>query len=734
MSQLDNALALAALGFHVFPLGQRSKLPDIDGWQRRATRDQQQIERWWTCPVTGIPQERNVGIMTGRYGEDQALVVVDVDNKGGKHGDDTVLQLELEGYDLPSTRTTATPTGGWHLFYVVDEPVRQGVNVLGPAIDIRSHGGFVVAPGSVVEAGEYTTAADVEPVAAPQWLVDKCGREVEKIATPADAPQVELDLDHNVRRAIEYLEGSAPEAQEGAGGNAATFAVAARVKDLGISQQRCVDLMLDNWNDSKAFPPWPADELEVIVGHAYRYGRNAPGSATPEAAFGVVPEPIVEEHSPELGHPFDELNKEYAFVLTGGGHHILWETTDEHGQFKLEHLDEATFHKMHAARKLRLDSEKMQPLTKAWIEDKRRRTYNGIVFMPGKQAPEKYYNLWNGFAVEPLAKKRKPSERAKAAVDAWFEHIALNICCGESELADWLISYFAQLIQAPDQKPLTALVLRGPKGVGKNAPVDRVGRLLGSHYLLASNRRYLVGNFNSHMESLLMFVLDEAFWSGDKAAEGQLKDLITGQDHLIEHKGKEPYRVDNKTRIVIIGNEDWLVPATHDERRFAVFDVGTSRQKDRQFFINMRTGMEANGEEGYRLLLRRLLDYKIQQDINGAPDTEGLLDQKTASLEPEYQWWLDCLTEGVIQGSEFTDQWPDTVPTERMRAAYHRYAKGRNIRARMPESRAFGRLLKRIAPNVHKKRDAVGYVYKMPDLDTARADWERFIGHKVDWS
>src|SRR5690606_13114237 len=147
---------------------------------------------------------------------------------------------------------------------------------------------------------------------------------------------------------------------------------------------------------------------------------------------------------------------------------------------------------------------------------------------------------------------------------------------------------------------------RGGKGTGKNALVDRVGYLLGNHYLLTSNRRYLVGNFNGHLEHCLLFALDEAFWSGDKQAEGQLKDLITGSHHVIEHKGKEPYSVENCTRIVIIGNEEWLVPSSHDERRFAVFHVGDGRKQDRAFFQAMREGMERGG---YRLLLRYLLDY-----------------------------------------------------------------------------------------------------------------------------
>ena len=49
---------------------------------------------------------------------------------------------------------------------------------------------------------------------------------------------------------------------------------------------------------------------------------------------------------------------------------------------------------------------------------------------------------------------------------------------------------------------------------------------------------------------------DEAFWAGDKQAEGKLKDLITGAHHFIEFKGKEPVLVENHTRLLVIGNQD----------------------------------------------------------------------------------------------------------------------------------------------------------------------------------
>ena len=140
------------------------------------------------------------------------------------------------------------------------------------------------------------------------------------------------------------------------------------------------------------------------------------------------------------------------------------------------------------------------------------------------------------------------------------------------------------MFQKPGIKPQTAVVLKGDKGVGKNAFFDHLSALLGTHAMTTSNRRYLVGNFNVHLEKCLLLVLDEAFWSGDKQTEGILKDLITGKEHVIEPKNREVYKVANKTRVAILGNEDWLVPASENERRYAVFNVGNKKMQDIPFF------------------------------------------------------------------------------------------------------------------------------------------------------
>lgn len=150
MGKLHSALELAKQGFHVFPLEPGSKVPAINHWQHKATRDPEQIKRWWTDPVMDEEMDRNIGIYTGRFEDDRALIVVDVDVKADRNGFDA-----LEEYDMTPSLMSNTPSGGVHIIYVADKPVKQGTNVLGPGVDIRSYGGYIVAPGSEINGKFY---------------------------------------------------------------------------------------------------------------------------------------------------------------------------------------------------------------------------------------------------------------------------------------------------------------------------------------------------------------------------------------------------------------------------------------------------------------------------------------------------------------------------------------------------------------------------------------------------
>lgn len=715
MTRLDQALTLASQGFWIFPCIDGDKKPAISDWPNRATRDAAQIEKWWAF------SDHNIGIATEKFGDDKALVVVDVDVKGEKDGNAELFRLELEGHELPGTLEQSTPTGGRHLLYVADSALKQGVDVLGPGLDIRSRGGYIVGAGSVIGGRTYEIN-EARLAAAPQWLVNRLG--VDRPARAVDrTPVAGVDAGRAKARALTYL-ATAPIAREGEGGDLITYKVAAKLKDLGVNDTLAIALMLEHWNP-RCEPPWESDDLCDKVFHAFKYGQEAPGVDAPEAVFSAVP---AADSAEKGAHPFDTLNAQYAFVKRGA--FVLQETTDERGLPAVEHLNMAEFHGWFSNVPFQA-GRKTMPISQWWLEWPQRRQYEGVVFMPQQDAGTRWYNMWNGFSVAPAATGNHP------AVEAFLDHALKNVCNDDPALLRWLIGYFAHMVQRPWEKPLVALVFKGKKGTGKNALVERIGHLFGSHFMVADDDRFLLSNFNAHFESNLFLVLDEAAWAGDKRAEGRLKGLITGKHHNIERKGKEVYRVDNLTRVAILGNENWLVPATQDERRFAVFNVGDGRKQDRGFFRSMREDMEKGG---YAHLLRYLQEFDLTGvDVNDAPATKGLVDQKHASLEPLPEWWLNCLVAQEVIGADFGGEWPTSIATNRLRDAFRRWVASRNIRGRLPDEKEFGRVLRGVAPSMVKKKarpDNSGdstYSYFSPGIEMLRQDWERFIGGQLAW-
>ena len=278
MTKTEHAKQLAALGFYVFPVIRNGKTPAVEGWQEKATR------------TPGDFGDYNIGISTSRFGNDEALIVVDVDNKNGKRGDLEILKLELAGFHFPRTFTQCTPTGGRHLVYRTRLPLRQGANVLGPGLDIRSRGGYIVGAGSTINDKEYTVGTPVGAFElAPEWLVDQLrlplpsnhAADPTRMAAAVHAPSA-------TDRAIHYLTHEAPLAIEGEGGDETTFKVAAKVKDFGPTEQQALEMMLDHWN-GRCIPPWLPNDLGIKVRNAYQHGQNPIGIDAPEAVFKPIP-------------------------------------------------------------------------------------------------------------------------------------------------------------------------------------------------------------------------------------------------------------------------------------------------------------------------------------------------------------------------------------------------------------------------------------------------------------
>ncbi|ADU08658.1 Bifunctional DNA primase/polymerase [Micromonospora sp. L5] len=185
---LTAALGHAARGWRVFPLRPDDKRPAFPdhaaddctgrdprcraghvGWEARATTDPDRIRRAWSARPYGI------GLACGP----SRLVVVDLDTPktggaGGRDGLTVLAELAAaHAATIDPTYTVTTGRGGTHLYYRHPDTgpaLRNTAGTLGPMVDTRAHGGYVVAPGSTVAGRPYTVDLDTDLAPLPGWL------------------------------------------------------------------------------------------------------------------------------------------------------------------------------------------------------------------------------------------------------------------------------------------------------------------------------------------------------------------------------------------------------------------------------------------------------------------------------------------------------------------------------------------------------------------------------------
>jgi len=141
-------------------------------WQRFQKKkiDSDQLVMWFD--EYGMFSKHNIGIVTGEISGN--VFVVDVDLGAGKLGQESLEELQLRFDDFPLTLEAKTGSGGRHYFFRAPQGVRiiTDKNVLGPGVDVRGEGGFVVAaPSKHVSGGVYECDFD-EIADAPPWLID----------------------------------------------------------------------------------------------------------------------------------------------------------------------------------------------------------------------------------------------------------------------------------------------------------------------------------------------------------------------------------------------------------------------------------------------------------------------------------------------------------------------------------------------------------------------------------
>jgi KaiC/GvpD/RAD55 family RecA-like ATPase len=241
-----DALAYAEhFSFAVFPCQPRGKKPLTAHGFKDASKDPETIRALWR-PMPNA----NIGIATGAV---SGIVVIDVDPR--HRGNETLTALEATQGKLPDTPTVLTGGGGLHLYFRhPGTEIRNSAGTLGPGLDVRGDGGYVIAPRSTHESGN-------------QYLW-KSGFRLDEIALPELPAWLRERLEGN-SPTIKAASCSTPSATVEAGSrNDGLYRLARSL--VARYKLSCSELLpsLQALNLERCNPPLDAEEVETIARNA----------------------------------------------------------------------------------------------------------------------------------------------------------------------------------------------------------------------------------------------------------------------------------------------------------------------------------------------------------------------------------------------------------------------------------------------------------------------------------
>lgn len=273
---LRAAIEYAGKGWCIFPCG-LDKTPLTAHGLNDATTDPTTITTWWTEMPTA-----NVAVNCGLSG----LAVIDLDVKHGTNGLETWTGL---GIEPDGAWISETPSGGNHFIFAGD--VSSTTGKIGPGIDTRGRGGYILLPPSKTATGVYEKFGEWTgemPGPIPARLVDMLKAPKKPTTnTPTDGP--------NLARLVK---GGAPEGER----NDSIFRLAARYRALNLDLAEAYVLI--QAAAQACIPPFTEKEASACLESAW---THPPGKSQ---EYTSPPGPV------ELGRSLT--------TRRGLGYHLAW--------------------------------------------------------------------------------------------------------------------------------------------------------------------------------------------------------------------------------------------------------------------------------------------------------------------------------------------------------------------------------------------------------------------------
>jgi hypothetical protein len=360
-----------------------------------------------------------------------------------------------------------------------------------------------------------------------------------------------------------------------------------------------------------------------------------------------------------------------------------------------------------------------KPILGAFWDSPQTVCYAGVDFNPDGTSAS-YLNLWVGPTIIPRAGKW-------TLIKVFLLEV---ICSGVDGHYQYLLGFIAHALQYPGVKPGVMIALLGGQGIGKGTFARILQKIWSATFLQVHNVDAVTGAFNAALERAFMVFLDEALFHGNRSASDALKSLVTEPVLQINEKHQPSRQIQSFHRFIVATNASHLKHTDRDDRRDLALRVSEVHKNDHQYWQALYQEIDNGGVEA---LVSDLLAMNLSGfNVRVKPETAELLEQKLQSLEPIQRWWHECLVMGTLNEE---DGWPDFIATVDALYAVCEMNGGKMFRK--PSALDVVHALKKLCPSATagQKKDGLSRRrgLELPPLEQARAEFDQYIGGKVQW-
>ena len=211
-----------------------------------------------------------------------------------------------------------------------------------------------------------------------------------------------------------------------------------------------------------------------------------------------------------------------------------------------------------------------------WVDDPDKHAYRKMDFYP-ENCPDDVYNTWRPYAALTITETGGSAEM--------FFELLNELTKGDPK--EYAKKYLAYLLQKPNEKPTTCLVLRSNEGVGKGRFFYALKKVMGRHLVTETNnpQEDVFGTNADAFNQTKLVIMNESnattnFKNGDR-----LKSLVSDEDGLkVNAKYIKPYDIRNLAGTIIAGNGKTLVNKSVSDRRFVIYECGEKFMQNEEYF------------------------------------------------------------------------------------------------------------------------------------------------------